>query len=105
MSAPVDVLAVLDSARKRLGDSIAVHEVWTSDQITQDDDLLEASDAFKELVKQNAALIEMCDELLRVNNRTLGRGAVRIQAAIISRFVKKLESTRVALARVKGGAA
>lgn len=63
----------------------------------------EARAAVEELIQADSALIQMCDELLNVNNTTLGRNAVRIQAAIIARFTKKLEANRAALARVQGG--
>ncbi len=59
---------------------------------------LRARDAeVAELVAANDQLIEMCDQLVSVNNKTLGRGAVRIQSAIIDRFLRKVERSRAAL--------
>lgn len=100
MSAPVDVLAVLDELRGNWRD-----ESQIVGRLDSADDLDAVRAAVAELIEQNAHLVEMCDELMRVNNKTLGRGAVRIQFAIIERFKKKLESSRSALARVKGGMA
>lgn len=68
-------------------------------------ELVAAHDAVAELIAADEQLIEMCDELVRVNNKTLGRGAVRIQAAIIDRFLRKVERNRAALACCKGAQA
>lgn len=89
MSAPFDVLTALQQIADGEGDV----ELKA----------LRVRAAVAELIKQNAQLVEMCDQLLLVNNSTLGRGAVRIQAAIIDRFQRKLEASRVALARAGGG--
>lgn len=86
----VDVLAVLRWASV------------SADAATESRECDEAYAALAELFKADDQLIEMCDELVRVNNKTLGRGAVRIQAAIIDRFLRKLERSRAALAHCKG---
>lgn len=49
------------------------------------------------LRKALGSLVEACDGLCEISNRTLGRGAARIQAAVINKFRRQIESARTEL--------
>lgn len=101
MSRPVDVLAVLDSARKTLWDSIPNRASWTDEQLSQEDDIREARAAVAELIEATEAYAEAEAALA-------GRELEGINAESIDRLQPRVHATRrdleSALARVRGAA-
>lgn len=98
MNDRVDVLGTIVSSRARLVDSIPVRQVWTKDQIEENDNLLETHEVVSALIEAGARVTAAFRKLGETSSATKAR-TIRIEC----------EDAMVALdnavSRVKGGAA